>query len=69
MQIEYDCGCIVEYRQVTAVVCQISEASDKRITQAKKGKPLKSVGEIMGNARIEKPVQCTWYSPCGVHHA
>tara|TARA_Y100000296_G_scaffold63657_1_gene74170 strand:- start:250 stop:540 length:291 start_codon:yes stop_codon:yes gene_type:complete len=69
MKIVYDCGCVVEYREVKATVCQISEASKKRITQAKKGRPLKSSGEIMGNARKGGQVQCTWFTPCGTHPA
>jgi len=67
--IEYDCGCVVEYREVCAIVCQISEASKKRITRAKKGKPLKSGGEIMGNVHKGGQVQCTWITPCGTHPA
>jgi len=65
--IEYDCGCVVEYREVCAIVCQIREASKTRITQAKKGKPLKSTGEIMGGPGQQ--VQCTWITPCGTHPA
>lgn len=67
MKIVYDCGCVVEYREVAPIVCQISEASKKRVTQAEAGRPLKSTGEIMG-PRGEQ-VQCTWVAPCGTHPA
>jgi len=65
MKIEYDCGCVVEYRFGSAH--QISEASSKKVTQAKKGRPLKSLGEVMGNPKKGKQVQCTWIIPCGIH--
>ena len=69
MIIEYDCGCTVEYRECSPVVTTISEASSQRVTQARKGRPLSSEGEIIGNAKVMgHHVQCTWFTPCAIHH-
>jgi len=69
MIIEYDCGCTVEYRECSPVVTTISEASPDRVTQARKGRPLKSGGEIIGGGRAQAHhVQCTWFTPCAIHH-
>jgi len=69
MIIEYDCGCVVEYRQCSPVCTTISEASSQRVTQARKGRPLSSEGEIMGNAKeVGHHVQCTWFTPCSIHN-
>jgi len=66
MIIQYDCGCVVEYRRCSAICTTISEASPDRVTQALKGRPISSAGEIMGQRG--KQVQCTWFTPCGIHH-
>jgi len=72
MIIEYDCGCVVEYRQSFPSACLIREAdiSERVDGGSKTGyRPtedyVKSMGESIG---LRAAIQCTWFTPCAIHH-
>ena len=75
MKIEYDCGCIIEYRKVAASACKISSRDNKKrdfytpgTHSSKKGRPLYSEGELVRESCMGKLIQCTWVTPCPFHY-
>jgi len=69
MKIEYDCGCIVEYRPCIA---RAHHMNTREWKPGSWGRPrhdaIKSSGETSGGGKGKQTVQFTWVVPCTLHN-